>query len=85
LNKVELGLADVTGMENLFEVWKNKLSSDEIKKMYSEYLNNLGNCDKIRRLDKLDCHNEAFEEFLRNNYLVILEKKTKKDEKAKEK
>jgi len=48
-------------------------------------LKKIGNFDKVRRLDKLDCHNEAFEEFLRNNYLVILERKTKKEEKTKEK
>ena len=80
-----LDLGDIIGIDELFEEWRNKLSSDEIKKIYLEYLKKIGNFDKVRRLDKLDCHNEAFEEFLRNNYLVILERKTKKEEKTKEK
>ncbi len=80
-----LDLGEITGIDELFEEWRNKLSSDEIKKIYLEYLKKIGNFDKVRRLDKLDCHNEAFEEFLRNNYLVILERKTKKEEKTKEK
>jgi hypothetical protein len=35
--------------------------------------------DKVKRLDKLDCHNLAFEEFLKNNYLVILERQRKEE------
>lgn len=76
---------DISGMQDLFDKWKNTLSTDEIKKIYLEYLKSIGNFDKVKRLDKLDCHNEAFEEFLRNNYLVILERRTKKEEKIKEK
>ena len=82
---MEFELGDISGIEGLFEEWKNTLSSDEIKRIYLEYLKSIGNFDKVRRLDKLDCHNEAFEEFLRNNYLVILERKTKKEERTKEK
>jgi hypothetical protein len=85
VDKMGLDLGEITGIDELFEEWRNKLSSDEIKKIYLEYLKKIGNFDKVRRLDKLDCHNEAFEEFLRNNYLVILERKTKKEEKTKEK
>ena len=85
MGKMEFELGDISGIEGLFEEWKNTLSSDEIKRIYLEYLKSIGNFDKVRRLDKLDCHNEAFEEFLRNNYLVILERKTKKEERTKEK
>lgn len=83
MNKI--GYGSINGIDDLYEEWRNKLSSDEIKKIYLEYLKTIGNFDKVRRLDKLDCHNEAFEEFLRKNYLVILERKTKKEEKTKEK
>jgi len=34
VDKMGLDLGDITGIDELFEEWRNKLSSDEIKKIY---------------------------------------------------
>jgi hypothetical protein len=72
-------------LEELFEDWRAELTSDDLKKYYFEYLKTLPSFDKVKRLDKLDCHNIAFEEFLKNNYLVILERLRREKERSKEK
>lgn len=67
-------LAMDSGRELQFESWKGELSAEDVKKYYFEYLKTLPSFTKFKRHDKLDCHNTAFEEFLRNHYLVILDR-----------
>jgi hypothetical protein len=69
------------GMSHRFEDWMEKLTSEELKEYYFDYLKSRPNFSKFKRMDKLDCHNVAFEQFLKNNYLVILERNLEKDKK----
>lgn len=36
------------------------MSSDDLKRYYFDYLKQLPNYSKFKRMDKLDCHNTAF-------------------------
>lgn len=51
------------------------MTSEELNRNYCEYLKSLPSFEKFKRHEKLDCHNLAFEEFLKSRYLVILDKK----------